>query len=173
MSDLIKFEGDALLSFCFVEFCKFTKRWRNPRDLNRLVISFDEQGAVLVGNDQLLTVLFSAAASPPAMVEKSESARLLLTCYRRAPDFVLALLIHLRGKIASLKLHQRKILSHPNRAPKEIWALINGKHLKLGAVEKARDRLRKSDAETSKLQRGARARLEAKWRSKRTRQKPL
>ena len=125
-------------------FMAFARGWPDVKDFDRLAISFAPNGYPIVGRCDLLSILFRVASMPEKIESNSEDERMFLVCYRRAPDFVLGLLVHLREKLHKASPHRKYILFSADHqvSPKAVKANLNAA-TQLDTVKAERRRLRK------------------------------
>lgn len=136
-----KIEGDALFAFCLREFRLFARSWPSQRDLKRLAIEFSADGYPICGREDMLARLFDISLLPESCRSGRESADLFLTCYQRAPDFTLALILRIRERFSKTSPHQRRMLFWGGReTPKQVRRSLP-KAVTLAAVQKERQRI--------------------------------
>ncbi len=154
---LKRIEGEALGAFLLDAFNGFCKSWQNPKDLNRIAVSFASNGFPIVGNPQTLTTLFRAAAFPDRIRNDRERADLYWALYARCPDFVLALLAHLRKQLSEASPQRRFLLfteAAQKMRPKEIHAALP-EAVEYGTVKAERRQMRQSVESISNQRRKA------------------
>jgi len=104
------FDKSPIDTFLMDRFCKFAWDWKHPNDLKRLGIECAPNEWPIVGAEDLLPTLLGFAAEPDKIQPDSKRGKLLLVCLRRSPDFVLALMTHIRNEIRKLKPSKRNVL---------------------------------------------------------------
>lgn len=160
MSQNLKpFECEPMGAFLMEEFITFARSWPHKKDLKKMAIELAPNGYPMVGNAQLLSVLFRCAVFPERLDPASEDARLFAVCYRRAPDFILALLVCLRAKNkqANATPHRKRILfEQGDNSPKGVMAGIR-EVVDYRAIKIERRRLRSVTEKVSRMRRDAMA----------------
>jgi hypothetical protein len=106
-------DGDPLGVFLIDHFKNFALKWPNLTDLVSLNfenIKSSPDEYPMVGNPDLLKAVLRAAAFPEEIGADKKEGEYLFLALRGSPDFILALLAHLRKKIAALSPGKKAIL---------------------------------------------------------------
>ena len=140
------FEGEPLGAFCLHEFCLFAKRWHAPKQLRLLADFIFPSADTPCADGTICFLCYSRSCVFPGLME-TEDREMFVTCYQRAPDFILGLLAHLGDQSRRRSLINESCCLGPPSGPKAIWGNMTGKQ-KYDAPKKMRQRLSNLVADT-------------------------
>jgi len=143
MKPKLTLSKDPLSSWYFRQFEEFTKGWPDKRELDRILFSF-KHGWMYLGNQYAFPALVEAALYP-GKLKSMKHLDLFFTLYKKAPDYVLALLQHLRAVTNQASKIRTYLLQHGDAEKDSVIAKALGLRTD-EAVRKERQALSKLEA---------------------------